>query len=122
MRPTYRAGNEGEHGSVSAGRVAAHEEWLGPKKIGNRGDRSRAEGDDLSPRVSAHALAVERTLDLSPDQGDHERAHRRRDVLKKIFRTLGEVGLIDPARIDQRPIEMVLRHLFERPRDGALLL
>src|SRR5262245_28685484 len=118
---TQRAGNEGEDSCIDDDRLAAHEERLGPKKIRNRSDRSRAERDDLGSRVPAHALAVDRALELSPDEGDHERAHRRRDLSEEIFRTLGEVGLIEPARIDERPIEIVLRHLFERPSDGALL-
>lgn len=71
--------------------------------------------------MPAHALTVERALEPTPDEGDHERAHRRRDFSEEIFRTLGEIGLVEPARIDQRPIEMVLRHLFERPSDCALL-
>src|SRR5262249_15204946 len=104
-----------------AGRLAAHEERLGPEKIRNRGDRSRAERDDLGSRVPARALAVDRALELPPDEGDHERAHRRRDLSEEIFRTLSEVYLVEPARIDERPIEIVLRHLFERPGDGALL-
>src|SRR5262249_4063876 len=37
------------------------------------------------------------------------------------LRSSGEIGIIERARIDERPIEMVLRHLFERPSDGALL-
>src|SRR5262249_46754747 len=40
---------------------------------------------------------------------------------EEIFWTFGEIGLIEPARIHERPIKTVLRHLFERPSDGALL-
>src|SRR5262249_7523138 len=106
---TQRAGNEGEDRGIDAGRLAAHEERLGPEKIRNRGDRSRAERDDLGCRVPARALAVDRALELPPDEGDHERAHRRRDLSEEIFRTLSEVDLVEPARIDERPIEIVLR-------------
>jgi hypothetical protein len=118
---TQRAGNEREHSCIDAGRLAAHEERFGPKKIRNRVDRSRTEREDLGSCVPAHALSVERALELSPDEGDHEWANRRRDFSEEIFRTLGEVDVIDPARIDERPIEVVLRHLFECPSDGALL-
>jgi hypothetical protein len=61
-----RAGNAGEHRCIGAARFAAHEERLGPKEIRNRGDRSRAERDDLGSRVPAHALTMERALELSP--------------------------------------------------------
>src|SRR5215813_14963705 len=65
---TQRASNEGEHSCIDADRLAAHEERLGPEKIRNRGDRSRADRDDLGSRVPAHALAVDRALELSPDE------------------------------------------------------
>jgi len=92
---------QGEPSRREARRVAAHEERLGPKKVRNRSDRSRAERDDLSSRVPAHALTVERALELSPDEGDHERAHRRVSADQRLDEA-GKPGPLDDERDRRR--------------------
>src|SRR5207253_5962350 len=42
-------------------------------------------------------------------------------AVEEMRRTLGEILRIDPARADQRPIDMMLDHALERPGLGALL-
>jgi len=53
--------------------------------------------------VPAHALAIQRALELSPDEGDHERTHRRRDFLEKFLRAFGEISGVEPTDIDECP-------------------
>ena len=40
---------------------------------------------------------------------------------KEHHRALREIGVVHPSRVEQCPIEVILRHLLERPRDRALL-
>src|SRR5262249_7363975 len=58
---------------------------------------------------------------LAPDHGDHEGAQWRGDFGEEMRWALVEVGVAHPSRMDQSPIELILRHLFEGPRRGALL-
>ena len=117
---TQSAGNEGKNGGIDAGRLAAHEERFGAEKFRNRDDRSRAERDDLGAIVPAHALAIQRALELSPDERDQERTHRRRNFSEELPWTFGEIRVIDLAGVDECPVQIVLRHFFERPTDRAL--
>jgi len=48
-------------------------------------------------------LAIQRALELSPDEGDHERTHRRRDFLEKFLRAFGEISGVEPTDIDECP-------------------
>src|SRR5215472_691222 len=118
---TQRTGNEGENCRIDAGRLAAYEERFAAEKFRSRGDRSRAERDDLGGPMPTHALAIKRAPELSADEGDQEWTHRRRDFPEELLRTFGEIRIIKPAGIDESPIKIVLRHLFKRPSDSALL-
>ncbi len=64
---------------------------------------------------------MQRAPQLPADEGDDQRAHRCRNAAEEVEGPFGEIVLVEPARIDQRPIEIVLRHFLEGPSDRPLL-
>ena len=58
------------------------------------------------------------------ESGAHEPLGQRPDdgrgALEEILGATLEIGLVEPAPVDQDPVEMILEHLLGRPPDAAL--
>ena len=88
---------------------------ISPRSSASRARRSQRVG------VTADALAMQDLAKLASNHGDHEWAQRGWNLAEEFGRTVVEIGVVHPSGMDQRPIGLILSHLFECPGGGALL-
>ena len=115
------SGERAEGGGVHAARRLAHQERLVAKLDRQRKQRADGEICVLLRRMAAEA--AEQVILGHPELGvlAHLFAQMCRRAVEEMRRSLGEIVGIDPARADQRPIDMVLDHPLEGPGLGARL-
>src|SRR5439155_26355040 len=85
------------------------------KLHGQRKQRAYGEIDVLFGRVAAEAAEQVILGDAKLRVLAHLLAQMDRGAVEEMRRALGKIVAIDPARADQRPVDMVLDHPLERP-------
>ena len=97
--------------------ISREGEWV----LADAAARALLEGTEALAERLPDALAVEGPTDLAANHGEDDRTHRRRYALEECARAFVEIGIVQPARMDHGPVEMILEHFLEGPGDGALL-
>src|SRR5262249_16227225 len=120
-RWAQRTHHEREHGGIDPGWLRSHEERLLPEKDRDRVNTLGAEFLDLGAGVAPHAVGMQILAHLAADDRHDEGTDWRRYYFEEVARSLVEIRIDRPARIDDRPVEMVLRQLLESPGDCLLL-
>src|SRR5579872_5549947 len=105
-----------EKGRIGAAFALAHEIRLVAEEVAERTQRACGELGDFRVAVTAKAMAVQRCA--------HALASRRggsfRRAVEEMCRSLGEVPIVHPARMQQGEIELIFQHALHRPGERAL--
>ena len=72
--------------------------------------------------MTPHAVAVELGSDLPARHTWNNEPHREGNTLEELSHPRIEVFVVDPARVQDRPIGVIFEHLLEGPGDGPLLV
>src|SRR6185437_9563166 len=111
------ADKHGERGRVGRARAVAEE--VGPlaEDRRERSQRPLAELDDLGRVVPPETMRMNPPEEARPSFV----ARRIGKPGEETAWALGEIGVVGPTQMQERPIEMVLQHALDRPADRALL-
>ena len=104
------SGERAEGGGVDAARRFAHQKGLVAELDRQRKQRANGQIDILVGRVAAEAAEQVVLGDAELRVLAHLLAQVHRRAVEEMRRPLGKIVAIDPARADQRPIDMVLDH------------
>ncbi len=111
-----RGGGKGERGRVGAAGRIAEQERLAADQRREAGERTTAQFRDLVVAVTADPVAVQRLAHAFARRFGH--ALRR--AVEEMRRSLLPVLVVQPARLQDREIEMILEHALDRPGLRAL--
>ena len=109
------AGERAEGGGIGAAGRFAHQIGLVAELHRQRKQRANGKIDILVRRVAAEAAQQIILGDAELRVLANFLAQMLRHAVEEMRRPLGKILGIDPARADQRPIDMVLDHPLERP-------